>query len=63
VTGFLLGLGAGCALNYLFLIGMNAFLRWMERPPRDITWGGVLPAGILLGLALAVNMLHPPCGD
>ncbi len=63
VVGFIIGAVAGSGLSYLLLLLTNVFSRLLDKPLIRITWGQVLPLGILIGLALALNMLNTPFGD
>jgi high-affinity nickel permease len=59
LVGFLAGLGIGSAIGVLLMLLVNLF----EKPVLHITWGNVLTFGVVLGLAMAIYMVHPPFGD
>lgn len=61
--GFLVGLGLGSGFGYLALLLYNLVLRWLDKPSIAITWGQVLPLGILMGLGIAINMVNNIFGD
>ena len=63
IVGFIIGAMAGSGLIYLLLLMTNVFYRLLDKPLIPITWGQVLPVGVLIGLALALNMLNHPFGD
>jgi hypothetical protein len=63
LIGFLVGGVMGYGFSYLFLFITNQISNWLGREPVQITWTSGLPLGILMGLAMAINMAHPPFGD
>jgi hypothetical protein len=63
LSGFLAGLITGSGMCYLFLRLYNLACPLLRTSPIVITWGVVLPLGILIGLALALNMLNSSLGD
>ena len=63
LIGFLVGGALGYGLSYLFGLITNLINGWLNRAPIQFTWKSGLPLAILMGLALAINIAHPPFGD
>jgi len=61
--GFLVGGVMGYGLSYLILFITNTLSEWLKREPAQVTWKSGLPLAILMVLAMAINMAHPPFGD
>jgi hypothetical protein len=63
LVGLLVGGARGYGLSYLFVLITNMLNEWLNREPIQFTWKSWLTLAILMGLALAINMAHPPFGD
>ena len=62
LIGFVLGFFIGCGFSYLSLLLFN-WAPLAGKEPVEITFGGLLPTGIFMGLAMAATMWSNPFGD
>jgi hypothetical protein len=63
LTGFLVGFGFGSLVGWLAIHLNNLLCHRLGCPMHGITLASLLPFAIMMGLAMAANMLHPPFGD
>ena len=61
--GFIIGFILGSGLNYLGLLLQNWLSQSTVLKPVEITFGNVLPFGIIMGLAMAAAMWSQIFGD
>ncbi len=63
VIGFFVGFIVGCGLGFLGLKITNWFFIRLGKELIVNNWRSVIPAGIVIGLSMAINMANPPFGD
>jgi hypothetical protein len=63
VLGFLTGAGMGAGLSVIMMMIYNFLVPLFGGEVVKITWAGIWPVSLIFGLAMAINVLHPPFGD
>jgi hypothetical protein len=63
VLAFMLGAGMGAGLSFVMMMVYNLIVPCTGGEVVKFTWASVWPVSLILGLAMAANMLHPPFGD